>query len=547
MQQEQDEFQRNPHTARQQHRGAEAWSGASLTVPFRCRLYNALVLRSLLRRGEVLIVLAAVAARAIPGPRTIDDAYITYRYAQNLLQGQGLVFNPGERVLGTTTPAYAIVLAGAGLLAGGAQANFPLLSLLINALADGLTCWLLPRLGDKLGQRGAGQAAALVWAIAPWSVTFAIGGMETSLLVALATATFYLHLTDRPVGAALCGALALLTRPDSLIFLLPIALARGWQALRAARTDERTIPLGPAEALAVVVPLGAWTLASTAYYGSPLPNSILAKAIAYRLGPMEGLGRLVQHYATPFVEHELLGPGWIRIGLPLYVLLFLLGAATALRVNRRAWPVLLYPLLYFVVFAAANPLLFRWYLTPPLPVYFLGIFLGAGRLAADLKTAAPMLLVATFAVASTAAAWTVRPDHGPARPAPRMAYIELELLYLRAAQVLESRLGPGQVVASADIGALGYSTRAPVLDLLGLISPQVQEYYPLPESMYVINFAIAPEAVIRFRPEFVVLPEVYGRNGLLLDQRFLDAYQLLTVLPTDIYSSRGLLIYELDT
>src|SRR5215831_1190743 len=45
-----------------------------------------------------------------------DDSYITYRYAQNLLQGHGLVFNPGEYVLSTTTPLYTLLLAAAGVV-----------------------------------------------------------------------------------------------------------------------------------------------------------------------------------------------------------------------------------------------------------------------------------------------------------------------------------------------------------------------------------------------------------------------------------------------
>ena len=127
-----------------------------------------------------------------------------------------------------------------------------------------------------------------------------------------------------------------------------------------------------------------------------------------------------------------------------------------------------------------------------------------------------------------------------------MAYIQLELLYEQAAVLLEGQVEPGQVVASADIGALGFRTQAPILDLLGLISPQVQEYYPVPETMYVINFAVAPEAVLRFRPDFVVLLEVYGRKGLLLDPRFQEAYQVVAPLPTDIYGSRNMLIYRLS-
>ncbi len=53
----------------------------------------------------LLIIALALVARWIPGPRTIDDSYITFRYARNILAGEGFVFNPGEPVLGTTTPA----------------------------------------------------------------------------------------------------------------------------------------------------------------------------------------------------------------------------------------------------------------------------------------------------------------------------------------------------------------------------------------------------------------------------------------------------------
>jgi hypothetical protein len=70
---------------------------------------------------------------------------------RNILSGNGLVYNPGERVLGTTTPLYAGLLSLAALPTGGAQAPFPSLALGINALADGLTCILLFRLGRRLG------------------------------------------------------------------------------------------------------------------------------------------------------------------------------------------------------------------------------------------------------------------------------------------------------------------------------------------------------------------------------------------------------------
>src|SRR5687767_9880728 len=60
----------------------------------------------------VVLLARVLAARAFP---IYDDAFITYRYARNLAEGLGMVYNPGapwEPVLGTTTPGYTVLLAG---------------------------------------------------------------------------------------------------------------------------------------------------------------------------------------------------------------------------------------------------------------------------------------------------------------------------------------------------------------------------------------------------------------------------------------------------
>ncbi len=102
-----------------------------------------------------------------------------------------------------------------------------------------------------------------------------------------------------------------------------------------------------------------------------------AKTLAYRLSPESGFIRLLQHYATPFLEQLTFGIPWIGVGLVLYPFLYLVGGRRALRENRRIWPWLVYPWLYFIVFSLANPLIFRWYMTPPLPAYYLFILGGA--------------------------------------------------------------------------------------------------------------------------------------------------------------------------
>src|SRR5436305_7675794 len=198
----------------------------------------------------VLIAMAAVLARVVPTPRTIDDAFITFRYARNIVGGAGFVFNPGQHVLGTTTPLYAMLLAG---LAWVTQSqNYPWLALLVNALADGGTCLLLVALGEKLtGRRAVGLAAALLWAIAPMSVTFAIGGLETSVFILLLAATAYTYVTGRTRLAAVLGGLLVLTRPDGILLVGLIALDLVARRLRAR-------PLPAAEALLLAGPVLTW-------------------------------------------------------------------------------------------------------------------------------------------------------------------------------------------------------------------------------------------------------------------------------------------------
>jgi arabinofuranosyltransferase len=486
----------------------------------------------------ILIGLVAIAARIIPGPRTVDDAFITYRYAQNLLAGHGLVYNPGQAVLGTTTPLFASLLAVIGSVLGGTQAPFPWISLILSAAFDALSCWLLISIGRHWNRAGVGLAAAAVWAVAPMSVTFAIGGMETSLVVLLLLAIAHAHFTSRHKAAALLAALALLTRPDTLLFIAPIGLLR-LMALVQPMDDRPTW----AEAALFAVPLLAWGAFAFGTYGTPFPNSVAAKSVAYVLPPEAALVRLLQHYATPFLGHLTFGNWWIGVGLLFLLPLYFLGSAALIHKERSRWAMMVYPLVYFIVFAAFNPLLFRWYLTPPLPFYFLGIFAGVNRLASDLKRPAILTVFSILAVLLTLRGWTVRPDHGPSRPAPQMAYIGLEEVYRQVAEDLVAEMEPGYRLAAGDIGVLGYITGEQILDAVGLISPEAVDYFPLPDEYYVANYAMPPDLILEELPDVLVTLEVYVREGLLQDPRFEAQYHLWRTYETDIYGSEGMLVF----
>src|SRR5207245_2915008 len=101
-------------------------------------------------------------------------------------------------------------------------------------------------------------------------------GMETSIFILLLVATTYLYLLGRTRRAALTAGLLLLTRPDGALLVGPLAIDLFVQSWRARRFPA-------AESGIFIATLLPWTVFATLYFGSPIPHSIAAKSLAYRL------------------------------------------------------------------------------------------------------------------------------------------------------------------------------------------------------------------------------------------------------------------------
>lgn len=201
-----------------------------------------------------------------------DDAYITYRYAWNLLNGWGPVYNPGEApVEGYSNPLYLIVLVPILALVG--PEHLYNASTALNALTLVATLPLLVRLGRAtMPQQPISQALlVLTAALYPPLWQAAASGLETVFVYALQLAliTVVLAPPRRAVLAAgIVSVLLVATRTDG--FILPLALAVPlW--LAGQRRIALTIAAACAGAFAC---LTLWRLT---YYGLPLPNVVYAK------------------------------------------------------------------------------------------------------------------------------------------------------------------------------------------------------------------------------------------------------------------------------
>lgn len=503
----------------------------------------------------LILMLIAIAARLIPGARTIDDAFITFRYSTNLLDGLGFVYNEGVRTLGTTTPFFAGLMTLIGGVLGGR--DFPQYALFVSALADSLSAALLYLIVRRVTNSSLYAALpAALWAISPMSVTFAVGGMETSVTILWMMASFAVFiLADETRAKALtlgiCAALGLLTRVDSALWIAPLF---GWQLMERVFTRRdrpllRRLPwLTWLSAAAVLLP---WVVFSTAYFGSPIPNSVTAKRDAYLIEPFSALARLIQAYSTPFFEFDAFGSTGAMIGALAYLTLSLFAILYAARHARRLIPLLLYPWLYFAAFSLLNPLIFRWYLAPPMPALMLGITLGAWTLVRPLlanehrvprMTGAGVLsALGLLWLGLSLNGWVLMPDHGPQRPAPRMAWHAIELLYQQMGTTLREDFGVTRAtrVASGDIGAVGFFSGAAIVDTVGLVTPELTRYYPVDPALIAEgqNYAIPPALIADTQPDFLVTMEAFIRLGLAQDEAFLRDYALVLEYPTTFYGT----------
>ncbi|HUL44326.1 MAG TPA: hypothetical protein VLY03_08215 [Bacteroidota bacterium] len=205
-----------------------------------------------------------------------DDCYVSFRYAKNLVRGMGLVYNAGERVEGYTNFLWTAIVAF-GLKFGLDPVSFS------TTLGIGFYAATLVLYGFL--SRRFRQVENAVWLIPITSIALSLhhdfnahatSGMETSMfsfLVSAGYAALLLGKSWKPLaGAGLLLVLAMMTRPDGIIFLVAAVLYIGLLRSKPVRTSA--VFLLPS----LLVFLPYWMI-RYAYYGFFFPNTFYAKSV----------------------------------------------------------------------------------------------------------------------------------------------------------------------------------------------------------------------------------------------------------------------------
>ncbi len=450
---------------------------------------------SSLYKRSILLFLSAILARivfhVITG-FTADDAFITFRYALNIAYGDGFVYNLNEHVMGTSTPAYSLLLGLFEVL----RLPPPNASLFLSLIASGLTAVVLYRFAHSLRYTRLAFLPALLYIFWPRSLAADTCGMETALYGLLVISAFYYQNKRKPFYSLALATLATLTRPEGVILLIILAAQNLWTE-RHRRFQLLAVP---------VLLLIPWVFFSFIYFGGVVPNSITAKLALYsRFGGASLIENLVYILA---LNNPL---GWVLLaGLAL-------GAYWRHKKQNSGYLELIWLGGTILFFTFARTRLFFWYVAPIYPVFLL-LFSGSlpwllDRAKLSLETMQKLILSFAIIISLILIVGCL----------PQVNYYADFQDYLTQ---VNKRVGDylyahadrdNDWAAVEDIGYIGYYSHLKIIDRDGLITPAAVPYNRADQYLQLIT---------DFKPRWVGIAPGSPISGFESDSIFLVQYTL---------------------
>jgi hypothetical protein len=412
----------------------------------------------------------------------VDDAFVSFRYARNLAEGHGLVYNLGERVEGYTNFLWTLLLAGGAALG----LDLPLLSMVLAAAAGVMAVALVARLARwALPEQGVLAALPpLLFAALGSQPRFVVSGLETLLFVALLLlALERLLVAGRPAAAGAVFALAAMTRPEGGLY---------WLVTLPFSSRRRSL-VATLSFLVLYLPYFIWRWT---YYGWLLPNTFYVKASGFA---WERSARAVPQLLE-------LADRWNALPLALLAIGSLVLTPAAARRGRwvgLAWTWIAATLAYFFwVGGDFLPFFGPRFLLPALPPLLLLAAVGLGALTGGLLPAARGALRGAVVTALVATAlWLSWPER--LSRLDGQAY-EIES-WTRVGHWLRENTAPQAVIATGGAGIVPFYSRRWTIDMFGLTDEHIA-HLPPPTVGFrqTAHDKFAPDYVLDRRPDLLL-------------------------------------------
>jgi hypothetical protein len=416
---------------------------------------------------SILSIYPLLTAFRYPGDLN-DDSFITLTFARNLYQGNGFVFNHPPPVLGTTTPLFTLLIAASA--APFRQPDFPGIAVFISVLS-----WMgIPWLFFFFRQ---------AWELKNWHVIllamviifsgwYGFLGMEAYPFTFLLIFTLSLFLSRHYFLCGLLTGLLFLMRGEGVLVLPLLIMARWIQVWIQKKVFEiNALKETGWLILGFILPVSAWYIYAQFTFGSIFPNTLAAKQAQGRNGLIQPfLSRLLGEWLP--VWGNTLQPGNLPF-LNLWWILTAVGFIDAC-LHKRRWLLLAGWLsLYIAGYTLLRVSAYNWYQLPI--VFVLSIFFSLGLIVVIewlIRYLKPPILAKTISVGfaclvifilvrpNLVAGWNYTGD-------PRgESYRQLSQWFRQHSKSDES-------IAFIEIGYLGFLTQNRIIDLAGLVQPDI--------------------------------------------------------------------------
>ena len=403
-----------------------------------------------------------------------DDAFISFRYAENFVHGNGLVWNNGEFVEGYTNFLWTILISGFIALGG----NPAIWSQVFGILFFAASLLYMYKLSKLIFQsKNIGFLLMILLGLNHTFNSFATGGLETQMQVTLLlSCTHYCTLNilstiwtiKRMITISLLITAAILTRLDSaaicIIILAITFVSFIYNGLTRKNIWKHTLTL---TALTIII-VGLWFLWKLFYYGTILPNTYYAK-VASPTSMQHGMYYIYAFHLAYFL-----------IPFPL-ILLFKLKVLLS-KVNLHLMMLCLCITLWFayLIYIGGDHIEFR-FIVPVMPFIF--ILIGWVIFIPIHHWSIRVILIALILAGSIYHAATYVQSADPSMGIAPLRHFDEEFTkeypqWSKAGRALwEAFKGNKDIlIATSGAGAIPYYSQLPTIDMLGINDPWIARH-----------------------------------------------------------------------
>ena len=476
-------------------------------------------------------------------PYCIDDAYIIFRYAENMLRFGAPDYDVGSHVNTISSQLHFAILVATGFLSG--QRDLPLVSQGINLAQELISLCLL----FAVIQRGFHSTKLALYACAlhvssAYTILEVMRGKEGPLVIMMMYLLIWAQLFHKKLLKVWVSAMLCLARPEGILVMITSFIFDIREHLK--HPVKTVLTWAPPMALVVLVFAGCYI-----YYGTAMLQGILAKSVIYHAPPLVCIASLSSQLTTsiaglPYWAYDLLGPT---------ILMFIYGSAVVLLWRYdflRLYIVSICVLTLF--FGAGNSFMnaFPWYMSwwaPLVPLLYVGLLSFLKQQGKTDSTKIVQGIVVAFSlIVVPLRSYLWAPFSEVISPLPIFYWDNIDdrlRIYEVARKYLNKVAKRTDTCAVVEVGVVGYGCESKIFDLLGLVSPDALKLYPVPqESRSECGLSIPPQYARLYKPERILTLDCFGRNGLFEDEYFKRNYALEWFWENNSFGSLGVLLYK---